>query len=104
MCACPVSHSKMSSRKIESFGSEDVSWPGTGGSRPQHGIQTQLAVSRNLRPDELRILRGLCRIVSTTHIDLYITEAMFGKVLLQKRQCTGCGHVRHQPHVNLRDG
>jgi hypothetical protein len=57
-----------------------------------------------LRLDELRILRGLCRIVPTTHIDLDIAEAVFGKMILQKRECTGRRHVRHQPHVNLRDG
>src|SRR6266496_3597459 len=104
MCPGPVSHSKMSGGKIERSGSENVSRPGAGGSGPQYGIQTQLAVGRNLRLDELRILRGLCRIVAATHIDLYIAEAVFGKMLLQKRQCTGSRHVRHQPYVNLRDG
>src|ERR1035441_7483542 len=104
MCPGPVPHSKMSGGKIERFGSENVSRPGAGGSRPQHGIQTQLAVSRNLRLDELCILRGLCRIVAATHIDLYIAKAVFGKMLLKKRQCTHSRHVRHQPHVNLRDG
>src|ERR1039458_7751523 len=62
----PVPCSKMSGGKIERFGSEDVSRPGARGSRPQHGIQTQLAVSRGLRLDELRVLRGLCRVVATT--------------------------------------
>src|SRR6202142_2833147 len=89
MCAGPVPRSKMSGGKIDRFGSEDESGPGTSGSRPQHGIQTQLAVSRNLRLDELRILRGLCWIVAATHIDLDVAEAVFGKMLLQKRQCTG---------------
>ena len=55
MCPGPVPRSKMSGGKIERFGSEDVSRPGAGRSRPQHRIQTQFAVSRNLRLDELRI-------------------------------------------------
>src|ERR1035441_10195692 len=44
----PVPCSKMSGGKIERFGSEDVSRPGTGGSRPQHRIQAQLAVQGGL--------------------------------------------------------
>src|ERR1035438_646033 len=82
MCAGPVPCSKMSGGKIERFGSEDESGPGARGSRPQHGIQTQLAVSRGLRLDELRVLRGLCRVVATTHIDLDVAKAVFGKMLL----------------------
>src|ERR1700740_997039 len=89
MCAGPMSHSKMSGGKIKRFGSEDVSRPRAGGSRPQHGIQTQLAVRRDLRLDELGILGGLCRIVAPAHIDLYVAKAVFSKVLLQKRQCAG---------------
>src|SRR5258707_2116035 len=103
MRAGPVSHSKMSSGKIERFGSEEVSRPGTSRSRPQHGIETQLAVSRNLRLDELRIRGGLCRIVATGHTGLYVAKTVFRKMLLQKRQCTGSRDVSHQPHVTLRD-
>src|ERR1035441_10562189 len=82
MGAGPVPCSKMSGGKIERFGSEDESGPGARGSRPQHRIQTQFAVSRGLRLDELRILRGLGWIVATTHIDLDVAKAVFGKMLL----------------------
>src|SRR5208283_3640206 len=83
MRAGPVSQPEMSRRKAKRRGGEDVSRPGAGGAGPELGIQAELAVSRDLRLDELRILRSLRRIVASAHIDLDIAKAVFGEVILQ---------------------
>src|SRR5271166_4923571 len=94
----------MSGGKSERFRREDVSRPGARRTRPKRGIKTKLPISRNLRLDEFRIRRGLRRIVSTAHVDLYVPKAAFGEMLFQKLQRTRSRHVRHEAHVDLGGG
>src|SRR5271165_5434918 len=86
MSARSMTKSKMSRREIQRRIREDVPRPRSGRARPQQGILAELFVRRHLRLDQLRVGRGLVRIVASAHVDLDIAEAVLGEVLLEQRQ------------------
>ena len=94
----------MSGGKIERFGSEDVSRPRASGSGPKHGIEAEFAVRGDLGLNELGVRGSLRGIVAAGHVDFDIAEAVFGKMVFEKRESAGGGHVRNQAHIDFGDG
>src|SRR5215831_5654832 len=94
----------MSGGKIQRFRSENVSRPRASGSGPKHGIEAEFAVSGNLRLNELRVRGSLRGIVAAGHVDFEVAEAVFNKMVFEKRESAGGGHVWNQAHIDFGHG
>src|SRR5580698_10668768 len=94
----------MASWKMQRFAREDETWPGTGETRQQNGIDSVFLINRDGGSNDRRIGGRACGIVAAAHVDLDIAEAFFDEVGFECGERSCCRHVGDETHVDFCDG
>src|SRR5882724_2414683 len=104
MSTAAVTEAEMAGWQAERFAREHVAGPRARITRPEQRINPMTPVNRQLSPDERRVTGRAGWIVTASHPHFDIAIAALREMRLERGECFGCRHVRHQAQIEFRDG